>query len=52
MRPHKKGLNQYPEHGAEVDVFELRHGRGAGLPKVIDFMNAWARELPQPRADR
>ena len=22
----------------------------AGLPKVIEFMNAWARELPQPRA--
>lgn len=44
MRPRKKGLNQYPEHGAEVDVFDFVTGE-AGLPKVIEFMNAWSREL-------
>jgi hypothetical protein len=46
MRPHKKGLNQYPEHGAEVDVFRFASDESAGLPKVIDFMNGWAKELP------
>ena len=46
MRPHKKGLNQYPEHGREVDVFSFVMDEEAGLPKVIEFMNAWARELP------
>ena len=42
MRPHKKGLNKYPEHGAEVDVYQFVMDEEAGLPKVIEFMNAWA----------
>jgi hypothetical protein len=49
MRPHKKGLNKYPEHGTEVDVFRFTTDEDAGLPKVIDFMNGWARELPRLR---
>ena len=47
MRPHKKGLNKYPDHGKEVDVFSFAVDEDAGLPKVIEFMNAWARELPR-----
>ncbi|MFO1048617.1 MAG: sulfotransferase domain-containing protein [Geminicoccaceae bacterium] len=47
MRPHKKGLNKYPEHGREVDVFSFATDEDAGLPKVIDFMNGWAREMPR-----
>lgn len=47
MRPHKKGLNKYPEHGREVDVFSFATDEEAGLPKVIDFMNGWAREMPR-----
>ena len=50
MRPHKKGLNKYPEHGKEVDVFSFAMDEDAGLPKVIDFMNGWAREMPRLRA--
>jgi hypothetical protein len=46
MRPHKKELNNYPEHGKEVDLFSFVTDNDAGLPKVIDFMNGWARELP------
>jgi hypothetical protein len=45
MRPHKKGLNKYPEHGAEVGVYQFVMDEETGLPKVIDFMNAWAKEL-------
>jgi hypothetical protein len=47
MRPHKKGLNKYPEHGAEVGVYDFAMDEDAGLPKVIEFMNAWASELPR-----
>lgn len=47
MRPHKKGLNKYPDHGREVDVFSFATDEDAGLPKVIDFMNGWAREMPR-----
>src|ERR671933_635635 len=32
-------------HPAEVAVFDFVTDEDAGLPKVIDFMNAWAREL-------
>lgn len=46
MRPRKKDLNKYPEHGAEVGVFEFAMDEDAGLPKVIEFMNGWAKELP------
>lgn len=48
MRPGKKSLNEYPEHGADVPVHEfVMHP--AGLDKVIDFTNAWARERPRLR---
>ena len=39
MRPHKKGLNKYPEHGREVDVFSFATDEDAGLPKVKPLEN-------------
>lgn len=45
MRPGKKDLNRYPEHGAEVPIFDFVAEHEAGLPKVVDFMNLWAAEL-------
>lgn len=45
MRPEKKSLNQYPEH--DVPVFDFVMTPGAGLPKVIAFMNEWAAEIPR-----
>ena len=47
MRPNKKTLNAYPEHGEAVGIAEFVTERPAGLRKVIDFMNGWARELPR-----
>jgi hypothetical protein len=47
MRPNKKTLNAYPEHGEVVGIAEFVTERPAGLRKVIDFMNDWARELPR-----
>ncbi|MDW8371767.1 MAG: sulfotransferase domain-containing protein, partial [Geminicoccaceae bacterium] len=45
MRPRKKVINAYPE--AEVDLFTFVARHEAGLAKVIDWMNGWARELPR-----
>jgi len=47
MRPGKKALNDYPEHGSDVDIFPFMMDREAGLPKVIDYLNLWAREAPK-----
>jgi hypothetical protein len=47
MRPNKKKLNAYPAHGEAVGIAEFVAERPAGLRKVIDFMNGWARELPR-----
>jgi hypothetical protein len=47
MRPHKMDLNRYPSQGTQVDVFNFVTDEDAGLPKVIDFMNGWAKELPR-----
>lgn len=49
MRPGKKDLNDYPPHGAEVTLFEFVTGR-AGIPKIVAWMNGWARELARLRA--
>jgi len=46
MRAHKKRLNAYPLE--DVDIFTFVMGP-AGLPRVVDFLNAWARELPKVR---
>ena len=45
MRPGKKAINDYPEHGREVTPFAFVARHEAGLGKVIDFLNGWAREL-------
>jgi hypothetical protein len=47
MRPQKMDLNRYPSQGTQVDVFNFVMDEDAGLPKVIDFMNGWAKELPR-----
>ena len=47
MRPVKKLLNDYPPHGAELSVFEFVMNAEAGLPKIIEFLEIWQRELPR-----
>ena len=49
MRPRKKLLNDYPPHGAELGVAEFLRHPGAGLPKIVGFLNAWAPELESGR---
>ena len=45
MKTSKKAINEYPEHGADISIFDfVMHP--AGLMKVIDFLNLWAKEAP------
>jgi len=47
MRPQKMALNDYPERGARVDLFDFVMRPQSGLEKIIDFMNLWAAEAGQ-----
>ena len=43
MRPGKKALNDYPDHGADISTYDfVMHP--SGLPKIIDYLNLWASE--------
>lgn len=43
--PRKKVINAYP--AGDLDVHDFITGEAAGIPKIIEFMNDWARELPR-----
>jgi hypothetical protein len=45
MTDRKKTINDYPPAGADVSLFDFIMMPSCGLPKIIDFMNGWAREL-------
>ncbi len=47
MRPAKKAMNKYPAHEADISVFEFVKDPNQGLSHIIEFLNNWARELPQ-----
>jgi Sulfotransferase domain len=46
MKPNKKDINAYPM--GELAPFDFVMS-DAGLPKVVDFMNLWAKEAPKIR---
>src|SRR5690554_5554247 len=50
MRDRKKQINDYPPEGEEVSVYDFAMNYGAGLAKIVDFMNLWARAAPPPRS--
>jgi hypothetical protein len=47
MRTGKKSLNDYPDHGSDISLFDFVAKHEAGLKKIIDFMNLWAEEKPR-----
>jgi hypothetical protein len=47
MPAHKKVLNEYPPHGADISIFDFVMHADAGLPRAVRFMNEWAKELPR-----
>ncbi|HFD80655.1 MAG TPA: sulfotransferase [Gammaproteobacteria bacterium] len=46
MRPHKKLLNEYPPHGADISIFDFVMDKKAGVPRIVEFFNGWARSMP------
>ncbi len=46
MRPHKKLLNNYPVHGADIGVWEFVANPDCGVPRIVNFFNDWACALP------
>jgi hypothetical protein len=44
MRPGKKALNQYPEHGSDIEIYDFLMDPDAGLAKIFDYLNLWASE--------
>jgi hypothetical protein len=45
MTSRKKKINDYPADGEDVPLYDFVMMPACGLPKIIDFMNGWAREL-------
>lgn len=46
MKPGKMYLNDFPEKGEAVSIFDFAM-RPCGLKRVLDLLDSWARELPQ-----
>lgn len=51
MRPHKKRLNRYPVHGAEIDIWDFVTNPDCGIPRIVEFFNGWARALESLGSD-
>lgn len=47
MRPNKKFINDYPAHGAEVSTWDFVLDEQAGVPRIVDYFNGWARAIPE-----
>jgi hypothetical protein len=47
MRPNKKFINDYPPHGADIDVWDFVLDEDAGVPRIVDYFNGWARAIPE-----
>jgi hypothetical protein len=47
MRPNKKFINDYPPHGADIDVWDFVQDVDAGVPRIVDYFNGWARAIPE-----
>jgi hypothetical protein len=44
MRPEKMNLNGFPPQGAKVSPYEFVMDPNRGIPRIIAFLNLWARE--------
>ncbi len=44
MKPNKVALNNYPERGQDLPIFDFVTREWAGLTRTIEFMNGWAAE--------
>lgn len=49
MRPNKKFINDYPPHGADMDVWSFVLDKDAGVSRIVDYFNGWAQAIPELR---
>ncbi len=49
MHKYKKFLNDYPEHGEDLSLYDFVMNRDAGLRRIVGFFNLWASEMPRVR---
>jgi hypothetical protein len=47
MRPHKKWLNDYPPHGANISLQEFVRDHESGLDRALEFLLRWSDALPK-----
>ncbi|MBW2499988.1 MAG: sulfotransferase domain-containing protein [Deltaproteobacteria bacterium] len=47
MHPHKKWLNRYPPHAAELSVRDFVCDHEAGLDRALSFLLRWSEALPK-----
>jgi hypothetical protein len=50
VNPYKKKLLNIPEHPERVPIFDYAMTRQFGIPRTVDFLNAWAGELDKTRS--
>lgn len=50
VNPYKKKLLNIPDHPEQVPIFEYAMTQQFGIPRTVDFLNAWAGELGKTRA--
>ncbi|MEJ2130222.1 MAG: sulfotransferase domain-containing protein [Gammaproteobacteria bacterium] len=47
MRPHKMFLNRYPAPDSAITMYQFVAGKAAGIPKIVRYLNDWARALTE-----
>ena len=50
VNPYKKALLNIPDKPEEVPMFEYAMTRQFGIPRTVEFLQAWAPELEKTRA--
>ena len=49
MQPNKKFINDYPPHGANIAVWDFVLDKEAGVPRIVEYFNGWAKAIPELR---
>lgn len=47
MRPAKMAMNKYPLAGSDTSIYDFVMDPDCGVPRIIDFLNLWAQEIPK-----
>jgi hypothetical protein len=51
VNPYKKKLLEIPEHPEQVPIFEYAMTRQFGIPRTVEFLQSWEKELGKTRAN-